>query len=54
MIDVYLLSMLLFFGFLALIIFIDRKNVEFKYLVVLRRTKRGLELLDKMAKPKTF
>jgi len=46
--------MIAFFGVLGIIIFLDRKNIEFKYILFIRRTKKGLELLDRIAKFRKF
>jgi membrane-associated protease RseP (regulator of RpoE activity) len=52
--DVYTLSVLVFFAILAILIYRDRKNVEIKYIVFMRRTKKGLKFLDKIAEHKKF
>ncbi|OGI12459.1 hypothetical protein A3K64_04415 [Candidatus Micrarchaeota archaeon RBG_16_36_9] len=49
MIDLYLLSVIIFFGILAVLIYNDRKNIDFKYILFMRRTKRFRDLLDKIA-----
>ncbi len=50
MIDLYFLSVILFFAILAAIIIIDRKNIDFKYILIMRRTKRFSKVLDTIAK----
>ncbi len=50
MIDLYLLSVLIFFSILAILIYRDRKNIDFKYILFMRRTKRFRNILDKIAK----
>ena len=35
MIDPYTLSVLLFFGILAIVIYRDRKNIDFKYILIM-------------------
>ena len=50
MIDLYMLSVLLFFAILGIIIYRDRKNIDFKYILLMRRTKRFRNILDKIAK----
>ena len=50
MIDLYLLSVILFFGLLAVLIVRDRKNIDFNYFLLMRRTKRFRNILDKIAK----
>jgi membrane-associated protease RseP (regulator of RpoE activity) len=49
MIDLYLLSVILFFGILAILIYNDRKNIDFKYILFMRRTKRFRNILDRIA-----
>lgn len=49
MIDLYLLSVILFFGILAVLIYNDRKNIDFKYILFMRRTKRFRTVLDRIA-----
>ena len=50
MIDLYTLSVLLFFGILAIVIYSDRKNIDFKYILIMRRTKKFRKLIDNIAK----
>lgn len=50
MIDLYTLSVLIFFAFLAIIIYKDRKNIDFKYILFMRKTKRFRKLIDNIAK----
>lgn len=50
MIDLYLLSVIVFFSLLAILIYKDRKNIDFKYILFMRRTKRFRNILDKIAK----
>jgi len=50
MIDLYLLSVILFFAVLGILIYRDRKHIEFKYILVMRRTKRFKKLIDKIAR----
>ncbi|MEM5879086.1 MAG: site-2 protease family protein [Candidatus Aenigmatarchaeota archaeon] len=52
--DLYLFSVLAFVLFLVFLIYRDRKNIEFHYLLLMRRTKTGIKILDKLAKPKMF
>jgi membrane-associated protease RseP (regulator of RpoE activity) len=52
--DVYTASVIIFFALLGIIIYKDRKNFEIKYILFMRRTKKGIEILDKIAKPKLF
>jgi len=40
-----ILSIIVFFGVLAIIIFRDRKNIEFKFGLIMRRTNRGKKLI---------
>lgn len=52
--DFYLLSVLAFIGILAVVIYRDRKHIEIQYVLFLRRTKIGIKILDKLAKPRIF
>ncbi|MGC8812264.1 MAG: site-2 protease family protein [Candidatus Aenigmatarchaeota archaeon] len=54
MVDVYQASMIIFFVIVGIWAYFDRKNIEFKYIILLRKTKKGLKLLDKIAKFKKF
>ncbi|MFH0830332.1 MAG: site-2 protease family protein [Candidatus Aenigmatarchaeota archaeon] len=47
--DVYTISVVLFFGLLALLIWRDRKHIEFHTLVIMRRTKRFRDTIDRLA-----
>ncbi len=46
--------MIAFFIIVAIWIFFDRKNIEFKYILFLRKTKKGIKLLDRISKFKKF
>ncbi len=48
--DWYLFSILVFVLFFALLIYKDRKNIEIKAVLFIRKTKRGVELLDRIAR----
>jgi len=50
----YTISVVIFFGLLALAIYKDRKNIEFKYILFVRRTKKGIKFLDRIAKAEKF
>ena len=50
MIDLYLLSVVIFFAILGVLIYRDRKNIDFKYILFMRRTKRFRNVLDSIAK----
>lgn len=54
MIDLYLLSVILFFLIIGILIYRDRKKVEFKTILVMRRTKRFRNFINRLAKPKRF
>jgi membrane-associated protease RseP (regulator of RpoE activity) len=43
--DLETISVAIFLGIVALIIFMDRKNIEFKYGLITRRTKKGRKLI---------
>ena len=47
----YFLSVLIFVLILAILIYRDRRNIEFHYILLMRRTKSGIKLLDKLVKP---
>lgn len=49
MLDLYSLSVLVFFAVLAVLIYRDRKNIEFKYVLFIRRTKRFGRIIDDIA-----
>jgi len=48
--DFYLISVLIFIGFFAVLIFKDRKNIEIKGILFIRRTKKGKGFLDRIAR----
>lgn len=50
MIDPYSLSVIVFFAILGILIYKDRKHIEFKYVVVMRRTKRFRKFIDRIAR----
>jgi len=50
MIDLYTLSVIIFFAVLGILIYKDRKSIDFKYVLIMRRTKRFRNLLDKIAR----
>ena len=50
MIDLYTLSVIVFFAFLGVLIYRDRKNIDFKYILFMRRTKRFTNLIDRIAR----
>jgi membrane-associated protease RseP (regulator of RpoE activity) len=47
--DLEIISVLAFFGILGIIIYWDRKNIEFKYGIVMRRTKKGKRMIHNFA-----
>jgi len=49
LIDGHFLSVILFFLIIGILIYKDRKKVEFHFLVVMRRTKHFRKLIDKIA-----
>jgi len=54
-IDSYSLSILAFIVLLAVIIYRDRKNIKISnYVLITRRSRKGIEILDKMGKYKKF
>jgi len=48
--DLYLISIIAFFAALAVIIYKDRKNIDFKYILIMRRTKRFKSGIDRIAR----
>jgi len=48
--DLYIISVIAFFGILAILIYRDRKNIDFKYILVMKRTKRFKDSIDKIAR----
>lgn len=49
-----MLSVIAFFALLGILIYRDRKNIEVKYILILRRTKKGIKIIDKIAKNRKF
>ena len=47
--DTYAISIIGFFAILAVLIWFDRKNIEFRYVIFLRRTKRFRNLIENTA-----
>lgn len=47
--DIYLVSIIIFLGLFAGLILKDRKNIEFKGILITRRTKKGRKLIDNIA-----
>src|SRR5437867_6183395 len=55
MVDLEIVSALTFFAVVALLVFRDRKNIEFQFGLVIKRWTRGKELIDKfVARAKRF
>ncbi|MFH1229366.1 MAG: site-2 protease family protein [Candidatus Aenigmatarchaeota archaeon] len=50
MVDLYMLSVIIFFAILGIIIYKDRKNIDFKYILFMRRTKKFTNLIDRIAR----
>jgi len=50
MVDLYLLSIVVFIAGLALLVYRDRKKIEIKNFLIMRRTKRFADLIDRVAK----
>jgi len=48
--DLYLISIMAFFAVLAILIYRDRKNIDFKYVLIMKRTKRFKNSIDKIAR----
>ncbi len=49
MLDMYFWSVVAFFSILGYLIYKDRENLEFDKIIVIKRTERGKDLLDKIA-----
>jgi hypothetical protein len=47
--DLETLSVIIFFGILAIIVYLDRKNIEFKSGLMMRRTKKGKKFIYNFA-----
>ncbi|MCX6821843.1 MAG: site-2 protease family protein, partial [Candidatus Aenigmarchaeota archaeon] len=47
--DLETLSVIVFFGILAIIVYLDRKNIEFKSGLMMRRTKKGKKFIYNFA-----
>jgi membrane-associated protease RseP (regulator of RpoE activity) len=50
MIDLYTASVLVFFAILGILIYKDRKNLDIKYILVMKRTKRFRNIIDRIAR----
>ena len=50
MLDLELISTLLFFAAIGLLVIKDRKNVEFSYGIIIRRWKKGIYAIDRIVK----
>lgn len=51
MVDIYLISVIIFFAILGVLIYRGRKNIQHKYFIFYKReTKRGQQLLDSVVK----
>ena len=48
--DVEAFSVILFFGIIGILIYLDKKNIEFNKGLVIRRTKKGIKIISKIAK----
>lgn len=44
------MSVIIFFAILGILIYKDRKNIDFKFILIMRRTKRFRNLIDRIAK----
>jgi membrane-associated protease RseP (regulator of RpoE activity) len=49
MVDLYTVSVLIFFSILAVLIYRDRKKIDVKYVLFMRRTKRFSGIIDRIA-----
>ncbi len=50
MIDILTLSAIAFFIVVGILVYVDRKNIEFKSILIMRRTERGIRLIDSIAR----
>jgi membrane-associated protease RseP (regulator of RpoE activity) len=48
-VDSYFISVVVFCAFLAALIYWDRKNIQFHYILMIRRTQRGKKSIDRIA-----
>ena len=48
--DIETLSIFVFFGVIGILIYFDKKNIEFNKGLVIRRTKKGIKILSEIAK----
>ena len=48
--DIETLSVIFFFGIIGILIYLDKKNIEFKQGLIIRRTKKGIEIISNIAK----
>ncbi len=50
MFDLLTISAVLFLLLMGVLVYRDRKNMEFHYILIMRRTRRGIKLIDSIAK----
>lgn len=50
MFDLLTISAVLFLLLMGVLVYRDRKNIEFHYILIMRRTRRGIKLIDSIAK----
>ena len=50
MVDLYFMSVVVFFLLIGIMIYHDRKKIEFGTLMVMRKTKRFGDIINKLAK----
>ena len=48
-VDLYFVSVIAFCGFLAYLVYRDRKNIEFHFILLIRKTQRGKRAIDRIA-----
>lgn len=50
MLDLEIVSTIIFFGLIGILLIKDRKNIQFSYGVIIRRWKKGKEIIDNLVK----
>jgi len=50
MADLYVISVLVFIAIFGVVIYRDRKNLEFKYIILMRKTKKGRDYIEAVAR----
>jgi len=48
--EIEAISVMAFFTLIGIVIYLDKKNIEFKHGLIIRRTEKGIEVITKLAK----